>query len=86
VFPALPPAFVDTKESDRGAEVELKHSASLPQAKKRKTSRSMRRRSKKNASRVPPPCMSLTLLNLCILQWPSTFCLFHLTGHFVKNP
>jgi hypothetical protein len=34
---------------------------------------------------VLPSCMCLTLLNFCILQWPSAFCILHLTGH-VKNP
>lgn len=54
VFPSLPPAFVGTKESDRGTAVKLKHPTSLPQKKKRKTSRFMRRKNKKKASMVPP--------------------------------
>jgi hypothetical protein len=85
VFPSLPPAFVDTKESNRSVAVELKHPTSMPQAKKRRISGFKQRRNKKKASRVPPSCMCLPLLNFCIFQWPSTFCILHLTGHFVKN-
>jgi hypothetical protein len=69
VFPSVPPVFVDTKESDSGTAVELKHPRSQPQKKKRKISGCMRRKNKKKASRVPPSRMCLSLLNLCLLQW-----------------
>jgi hypothetical protein len=59
VFPSLPPAFVDTKESDRGIAVELKRPTSLPRVKKFRMSGCMRRR-KKEASRMPPSRMCLS--------------------------
>jgi hypothetical protein len=48
VFPSLPPALADSKESVPASAAEFTVPASLPQKKKRKISRAQRRKSRKS--------------------------------------
>jgi hypothetical protein len=64
VFPSVPPAFMDTKESDRVTAVELKDPASLPKMKRRGISSSMQRNIKKKNAMMPPSCTYLAYLTV----------------------
>jgi hypothetical protein len=63
VFPSVPPAFMDTKESDRGTAVEPKQPVSRPKMKRRGISRSMPRNIKKKNARIPPLCTYLAYIS-----------------------
>jgi hypothetical protein len=88
VFPPLPPAFTDTKESGRGAMVESKRPAPRRRIKRRAVSQSVQRKNKKKASKMPQSCMYLAYRShyvRYVLQLSSLLCILCFIGHVIKK-